>query len=487
MVEYSARQAALLHRRRQLLPDLQRDIGVLLGRRPQLQIQPPARLLVQRAPGRIGVQQESVQHHVVLEAPPLDAHAIQLEQRRFHIASDFRRARVLQPRSQVRQVRARYGPRLAGLPGQPDGIQGELALGRFRDRHGHRRALRHSRQPCPQILGAGNHGVIPRARILARPQLSEQAMKLQLFVNGLQPRGIERPRFHRIERKLHRHVGRDSGQPVAHADALDVVLEALAVNLPFHLGRALDQRVERAEALDQVARALFADSRRSRYVVDGIPLECQQVGDPLRPHAHKRLDFFRVVPFVVLGGVQHGNPFGDELHHVFVARDDHHFEARLLSAPRQRADYIVGFEAWVFEDRDIHGFEHPPHIRNLFGQVGRRFGAVGFVFGELLHPVSRLAALEYRRDIGWVVLLGELPQHVVENVNGLRRKPGARAHGGRAAACARVVGAKDEAERVDQEKPLLGHCPSYPFPAADGAFGPQSFPQVLRICHSPNE
>ncbi len=85
-------QAARIHRRRELLTDFERDIGMLLGRRAQLQIEAPARLLVQRAARGVGVQQKRVEHHVVVEAARLNSHAVQHQQRGFHVAGDLRHA-----------------------------------------------------------------------------------------------------------------------------------------------------------------------------------------------------------------------------------------------------------------------------------------------------------------------------------------------------------------------------------------------------------
>ena len=64
------------------------------------------------------------------------------------------------------------------------------------------------------------------------------------------------------------------------------------------------------------------------------------------------------------------------------------------------ADDVVGFEAGVFEDGDAHGFEHAADVGDLLEQVGRRFGAVGLVFGELLHAVGGLGAFEDGGDVG---------------------------------------------------------------------------------------
>ncbi len=87
-----------LHRRRQLLPDFAGDIGVLLGPGPQLQVEPPARLLFQRAARGIGVQQEGVQHDVVLETGAPNAELVERQQRGLHVTRDLGPRGVFEPR-----------------------------------------------------------------------------------------------------------------------------------------------------------------------------------------------------------------------------------------------------------------------------------------------------------------------------------------------------------------------------------------------------
>ena len=99
-------QAALIDRGCELVPDFQRDVGVLLGRGAELQVEPPPRLLVERAARGIGVQQEGVQHHVVIEAAGLDSHAVERQERGLHVARDLDGGRVLQPGLQGGEVLA---------------------------------------------------------------------------------------------------------------------------------------------------------------------------------------------------------------------------------------------------------------------------------------------------------------------------------------------------------------------------------------------
>ena len=70
-----------------------------------------------------------------------------------------------------------------------------------------------------------------------------------------------------------------------------------------------------------------------------------------------------------------------------------------FGAARDGADDVVGLEARVLEDGDAHGFEHAADVGDLVEQVGRRFGAVGFVLGEFRRraasdsPLSKTAAM----------------------------------------------------------------------------------------------
>ena len=101
------------------MEELQRDVGVLLRRRAQLQVQAPPRLLFERAARGVGIQQEGVQHHVVVEAARLDAQAAPVRASpTFTSQAIFDCAGILQPRLQVRR-NARHAPRAPRRPARP--------------------------------------------------------------------------------------------------------------------------------------------------------------------------------------------------------------------------------------------------------------------------------------------------------------------------------------------------------------------------------
>ena len=104
---------------------------MLLGRGAQLEIEAAAGLLFERAADGVGIQQEGVEHDVVLEAAGFDAEAGEREQGGLHVAGDLGGGGVFEPGLQVRQVFGGDGARLAGLPGEADGIERELAFGRI--------------------------------------------------------------------------------------------------------------------------------------------------------------------------------------------------------------------------------------------------------------------------------------------------------------------------------------------------------------------
>ena len=419
---------------------------MLLRSRPELQVHAPPRLLFQAASRDIGIEQEGVQHDVVVEAARFDSEPRQFERGAFHVAGDLHGTRILQPWRELRRNarHARRAPRRYARKDRWYRAQTRLPPISKSPPPRARPAPPPARRAIRRPLAID--AVLALARIFAGAEFLEQTVELHLLIDGLEQHGVGGLRLDRFDGELHRHIGGDGGETLAHADALDVVLQALAVGLLFDFGGALEHGVERTEALDQVPGALVADSRRARNVVHGVALEGQKIGHLVGPHAQEGLHLFGVVPFVVLGGIEHFDVVVHQLQHVLVAGNDHHVHACRFGAACQSADDIVGFEARKLENGNPHGFENAPHERNLVEQIGRGLDAIGLVFGELLHAMRGFAALENRGDVGGRVLLRQLAQHVVEDVDRFGGEPGAGPHGRSGGAGARVVGAKDKAE-----------------------------------------
>ena len=401
-------QAARVDGRFENAIELQDDIGVLFGRSSQFEIETPPRLLFERHAARVGIQQESVQHDVVLEAAAFNAQTRQFQQRGLHVASDLGHGAAFEPGFQLPQQIGGYGAGFPRPPGEPGGIQRKFALGRFRNRHCDGRAVRHGRHPRLEIVIAANYTIIARARVFGGAEFLQQRMELHILINRLEKLLVGLAHTQGVEVERHRDIGGNGRQALAHADLFAVILQALAVSLALHFDGMLHGRLHRAEAFDQRLRAFVADARRAGDVVDRIAAQRQQVGHLFGPHTHESLHLFGVVPFVVLGGIEHGDPAGHQLQHVLVAGNDDHFAAGRFGAPGQRADHVVGLEARVFQHGNPHGIQQAADVGDLLQQVGRRLHAVGLVIGELFGAVGGLLAFVDGGHVLGAVLPGEL-------------------------------------------------------------------------------
>ncbi len=217
------------------------------------------------------------------------------------------------------------------------------------------------------------------------------------------------------------------------------------------------------KSLDDLHRTFVADAGRSGNIVDGVAPQRHHVHDPLRRHAQNFLHLRRIADQVVLRRIQNLHFVVDQLHHVFVAGNDIHRMRRLGRLARQSADHVVGLEAHHLQDRNAVRLERPPDIRNLLHQVFRHGRAVGLVplvfhFREslrldvelanaghglrLLVAKSRSGHVEHRRQILGRKIVAQFAQHVHEDVNRRRRKPGLSRHG--PLPRHGVIGAEDE-------------------------------------------
>ncbi len=161
------------------------------------------------------------------------------------------------------------------------------------------------------------------------------------------------------------------------------------------------------------------------------------------------------------------HPLINELQHVLVAGHDHHVEL-FAGAPRDGADHVVRFEARILQHRDAHRFQQSPDVGDLLAQIGRHFGAIGFVAGESL-LAKRLARFEDCRDVLGLVRRAQLAHHVVEDENRFSGKPSRSAHGRRGTAGAGVISAEDKPVAVDQKEPGTMPGAFLDFPGVGGS------------------
>ncbi len=306
-----------------------------------------------------------------------------------------------------------------------------------------------------RFLASADSGVIARVRVIGGANFFEEAIELQLLIDLLELRDLRLRGDEILQLEFNWNRDIDGRQLLAHQNLVAVVLQTFAIRFPLHFGGMLDSRFHRSEALDQIPGSFFADARSSGDVIHRIAHQRKQIRYLAGLHAHELLGSFRVVPDVFLHRVVHMDPIVHQLQHVLVARNDHHIR-HFRSAAGQRADHVIRLESRELENGDAHGFERAPDVGDLLAQIWRHFGAVGLVL--LVHLFAEgFPGFENRRDVFRFVRGAQLPHHIVKDVDCLRGYPSSGAHGRRAAAGARMIGAEDKAVAVNQEKARALH------------------------------
>ena len=115
---------------------------------------------------------------------------------------------------------------------------------------------------------------------------------------------------------------------------------------------------------------------------------------------------------------------------------------------RQRADHVVRLVALGGDDRYAERFAGLVDPRNLLGEIGRHRRAIGLVVGDQVVAEGAAGEIERGADVLRLMILNQLPQHVHEDVDRVRRLAAGAAQ---AAAAHRVIRAVHLRAAVDQE------------------------------------
>ena len=187
------------------------------------------------------------------------------------------------------------------------------------------------------------------------------------------------------------------------------------------------------------------------------PFKSKQVRDRPGRDAHELGGLRRVIPRVVLHGIHHVNPVGNQLEHVLVAGNNNNIRLTVFfGAPGDGSDDIVSFETRIFENGYPHGFEKAPHERDLRTQIGRHLRTVGFVFRELLGPETRSGFKDSGHVFG-LIIRQQLLEHVVEDEHCFRGYTLAGTHWWRTRTRSRMVRTENESVAVNEKQPRLTH------------------------------
>ncbi len=93
-----------------------------------------------------------------------------------------------------------------------------------------------------------------------------------------------------------------------------------------------------------------------------------------------------------------------------------------------------------------------PDVGDLLAKILRHFGAVGFIGSERFRAKGGFGAFKNSRNVVGFEGGHQLPQHVVEDEDGLGGQTRGGAHGGRSGAGTGVISTEDEAEGIDEKK-----------------------------------
>jgi len=101
-----------------------------------------------------------------------------------------------------------------------------------------------------------------------------------------------------------------------------------------------------------------------------------------------------------------------ELSQILVARRHDHLHAALLGNDCERADDVVGLDAFDHDERPAERAHGDVNRLDLSGEVFRHGGPVGFVFGVPVVAESLAFGIKYARAILCIDFAPQAPQHV---------------------------------------------------------------------------
>ena len=363
--------------------------------------------------------------------------------------SDKLRAHRVERRRLNVQGNERRAPDLGDHPGYPPDIVEHRCRGG--GRHGRQR--RDRRRTGRERRGAQPHEAV---------ELGDERAELELGEQLAQAGDVRRADAQVVEVERHRRVATDGDEIAGQPGELAVLQQGLAGPLPGHFRRAREDRVEVAVGAEQLESRLLPDPLDARHVVGTVAHERQVIHDALGRDAEPLAGIGLVDPLLFDGRgaasarVEQDDARADELVEVLVARHDDGLEPPLRRRGGERADHVVGLEAFDADDRDAERvqdlFDALDGALEVLLQLLVQLLARRLVFGVGL-LAERDADIVYPAEVSGAVFLVKAQQEV-------GRAPGGggvlAARGGEGAGDHRKESAVDERVAVNEEQPLGG-------------------------------
>ena len=131
-----------------------------------------------------------------------------------------------------------------------------------------------------------------------------------------------------------------------------ILLKRFAITLALDLGCSIEHSLHCPELNDQLDASLVTNARSPGNVVDRVPSQRHHIHHLLWRYAKRLDDLGWIENEVVLLRIENFYMRCDELHHVFVARDDENLMLTLGSLASKRANHVIGLKADRFDDGD---------------------------------------------------------------------------------------------------------------------------------------
>ncbi len=212
-----------------------------------------------------------------------------------------------------------------------------------------------------------------------------------------------------------------------------------------------------ADADQQADCGLLANAGHAGNVIDLVAHQSQVIDDVLRTDA-EFLFHARHIQHAAGHGVDQGDVAVDQLRHVLVAGGDHHWTIGCRAAACQRADHVIGFDAFDAQKRVAHTFDAGMQQVDLHTQIIRHARPVGFVI--VIQRITERPALgvEHHGERAVRILAPQAFEHVEHALDGTGRQSFG---GGQWWQC--VEGAVEVRGTVYQDEWRLGHEQNQPF------------------------
>ena len=280
---------------------------------------------------------------------------------------------------------------------------------------------------------------------IAAIECAQPALELHACIQGAQRVGVLRARLE-VQRVIRQFdIQANGGQLARQGQRLEARAQVLA-DLAADLGGVGHDGIQRVVLGEPFCRGLGAHFVDARDVVGAVADQREVIHDLLGPHL--KLGFHAIAVEARIGhGVDERDVAIHQLRHVLVTGGDHHLLAGLGGAARQRADDVVGLDAFDAQQRQAQRLDRIEQWLDLRAQVIGHRRAVRLVGGKEVVAEGAAGGIEHHHHAAAGLLAREPLQHVqhaIDRARGLAARVGQRRQ--------RMEGAIQVGRAVDQDQ-----------------------------------